>query len=109
MKNALANDETARKETAASRERSGEVPDVGLASILKNQNILQNTQKETSIDIANKIIQSDSERLKIDGNNQLLSKEHTIQVKGAVAEMIETCSDNEDYKGKFLCKIRLLW
>merc|ERR1711944_214530 len=33
LKNALANDEAARKELAASRERSGGVPDVGLASI----------------------------------------------------------------------------
>ena len=102
LKNALANDEAARKELAASRERSGGVPDVGLASILRKQTLTTNS-KETSIDITNKLIQAEKNNLigVLEAAADMSSKEvgqnstmHKIYTEDHVTEMLENDSDN---------------
>ena len=103
LKNALANDEAARKELAASRERSGGVPDVGLASILRKQTLTTNS-KETSIDITNKLIQAEKNNLigvleaaadmssnEVGENSRMM---HKIYTEDHVTEMLENDSDN---------------
>ena len=109
LKNALSTDEAARKEAAASREKSGGVPDVGLASILKNKSMSQTTH---NIDIASKIVHSDKKTLEsvdqdismdisVDGR-EFLATEHKIRSKGPVTEMNEESSGNEDFNGKYI-------
>ena len=114
----MARDEAARKETAASKESSGGVPDVGLAAILRRESILQKAQKETNIDLANRLIQSDNEiqrRNKAEGI-QLTSDDdddHAIHVgqrvrdKGGVTEMLEIDSDDENTMGMRISKSRI--
>ena len=98
LKNALANDEAARKESAASRESSGGVPDVGLASILRKQTMLQNSNKETSIDITNKLIlaernnstnNSDADVVMKSLDTDEHSSSHKIHSHDNVTEMLE--------------------
>lgn len=55
LKDVLKKDENVRKETAASRERSGKAPDIGLAANLRKASILQLSQNETCVDIAKDI------------------------------------------------------
>ena len=102
LKNALANDEAARKELAASRERSGGVPDVGLASILRKQTLSTNS-KDTSIDITNKLVQAEKNNLigVLEAAADMSSKEvggnstmHKIYTEDHVTEMLENDSDN---------------
>lgn len=63
VKNALARDDIARKETAASKERSGYAPDIGLAATLKKGSILQSSKTDTNIDLANRLIESEGKDL----------------------------------------------
>lgn len=101
LKNALANDEAARKESAASRESSGGVPDVGLASILRKQTMLQNSNKETSIDITNKLILAEKNNLTNNSDADVVMKSldtdehsssHQIHSHDNVTEMLENDS-----------------
>ena len=107
LKNALASDETARKETAASRERSGCVPDVGLASILRKQTISQENNSITDIDITSKMIQAERNKLANIEDTDVSMKSieveteastlHKIHTKDNVTEMIESKSSNNFY------------
>ena len=98
LKIALANDEAARKESAASRESSGGVPDVGLASILRKQTMLQNSNTETSIDITNKLILAEKNNLTNNSDVDVVMKSletdehsssHKILSHDNVTEMLE--------------------
>ena len=108
LKNALSKDESTRKEAAASRESSGGVPDVGLASILRNRSLSQTVQ---NIDIDTRILFSDKQKFDNSGDlentlnsyddNNLMSNQHKIRSKGLVAEMTEEGSENEDCNCKY--------
>lgn len=98
LKDALANDEAARKESAASRETSGGLPDVGLASILRKQTMSQNSNKETSIDITNKLILAEKNNLTNNADADVVMKSldtdehsssHKIHSHDNVTEMLE--------------------
>jgi hypothetical protein len=104
LKNALARDELARKETAASRESSGQTPDIGLASILKNGSIGSN---QSNTELAKKIMRidteihervKDKERLNFESvdNDSKFQKDHQISTDGRVVTMVEQMSDNGD-------------
>ena len=108
LKNALARDEAARKETDASKERSGGVPDVGLAATLRKESILQQTQKEMHIDLAKKLVQSDQGRnsrvreheVDLTSEDQAMDIQQNIQDRGGgVTEMTEMEDEDEDYTG----------
>ena len=114
MKNALAQDEEARKETAASKERSGGVPDVGLAAMLRKESILQNAKTELSTDFANRLMKSDSEKnstnkgkdiqLRASDDDEGMYADQRIRDKGGVTEMEESDSDTDDHRGMIISK-----
>ena len=90
LKSALARDETARKESAASRESSGCVPDVGLASILRKQTISEINYGKTNIDITNKIIQAERNNLVNSEDTDASMKSLEAQPEASMIHKIHT-------------------
>ena len=111
LKHALSNDEAARKESAASRESSGGIPDVGLASILRKQTMSETSNEQTTIDISNKLLQAEKNistnnsnldvgRKSLEDSEQTMG--HKIYSHDNVTEMIENNSTDTSDIGNLL-------
>jgi len=99
LKDAIKKDENIRRETAASKERSGTSPDIGLAAMLRKETILQQFQKAIDIDIVKKLANNNNENdvitVDIDDDSRLEEFLH-LEVIPSSKELFSSCNEDSE-------------